>query len=87
MALRRSAGQCVHSKAKAGQDRETRVLNITQCCPETWRERVKYRQILPSTWRKHAEKAPLPDNDDDTVLVGCKNIDRFYDRTAGLFAV
>ncbi len=40
--------------------------------------------------RKHAEEAPLPDNDDDTVLVGCKkagNINRFYDRTAGLFAV
>ncbi len=31
--------------------------------------------------RKHAEEAPLPDNDDDdTVLVGCKkagNINRF----------
>ena len=31
----------------------------------------------------------FPDNDDDSCLVGCKkkqNIDRFYDRTAGILA-
>lgn len=32
----------------------------------------------------------LPDNDDDTLLVGCKkpsNVDKFYDRTAGVLAL
>ncbi len=69
-----------------------------------WRKEQITIKVLPSTLRgifvnfscahfdgqKHAEEAPLPDNDDDTVLVGCKkagNVNRFYDRTAGLFAV
>lgn len=35
-------------------------------------------------------KVKLPDNDDDTLLVGCKkpgNVNKFYDRTAGVLAL
>ena len=99
-------------RVKAGQDPETKLLNIIQCCPET--PVLGGKSQVPSKFchthcedslsvypvlslmdhqymsKKHSEETPLPDNDDDTVLVGCKkagNINRFYDRTAGLFAV
>lgn len=39
---------------------------------------------------KHADEVPLPDSDDSSLLVGCKkatNLNRFYNRTAGIMAV
>ena len=39
---------------------------------------------------RQRNEVTLPDNDDSSLLTGCKkacNVDRFYDRTAGLFAL
>ncbi len=77
-----------NTKAKAGQDHETRVLNITQCCPET--PVLGGKSKIPSKFcPTHCEESTslVPSS---SCLVGCKkagNINRFYDRTAGLFAV
>ena len=39
---------------------------------------------------RQRNKVTLPNNDDSLLLIGCKkacNVDRFYDRTAGLLAL
>lgn len=39
---------------------------------------------------KSKDEVQLPDSDDSSLLVGCKksaNLNRFYDRTAGVLAV
>ena len=103
----------------AGRTRETRVLNIIQCCPNTPTLGGHHQQpsrycsghkhlddmgsdadsdqtvcgqvlVLPehNLLQTHSEPI-LPDNDDDSFLVGCKkkqNINRFHDRTAGILA-
>ena len=41
-------------------------------------------------YSQQTEEIQLPENDDDTLLVGCKkskNVNTFYDRTAGLLAL
>ena len=49
--------------------------------------------LLPSEHRhfsKQTGEVELPENDDDSLLVGCKkanNVNRFYDRTAGILAL
>ena len=36
---------------------------------------------------KAADEVTLPDNDDENLLTACKNVNRFYDRTAGIMAL
>ena len=49
------------------------------------------QQVLPEhSIVSEREDVPLPDNDDESLLTGCKkaqNIQRFHDRTAGILAV
>ena len=100
----------------AGTTRETRVLNVIQCCPNTPTLGGRHQQpsrycsthmhleseadenhqalsgpvLLPEHDLLQMDSEPVfPDNDDDSCLVGCKkkqNIDRFYNRTAGILA-
>ena len=103
------------SKVVAGQDSETKLLNIVQCCPETpvlggkYLKPSKYCadhiQVNEHTTDIHpivtppelqymksvaANEVTLPDNEDVSVLTACKkpsNLNRFYDRTAGVMAL
>lgn len=50
--------------------------------------------VSPSQYQYFTSKAsgeiPLPDNEDNSLLVGCKKplkVNRFYDRTAGIMAL
>lgn len=50
--------------------------------------------VTPSEFKQYSKfshnEVKLPDNEDDTLLIGCKkasNLNRFYDRTAGIFAL
>ncbi len=102
-------------RAVAGKSRETRCLNVTQCCPNTPVIGGKHQrpskfctdhqyleeeansghftgqQVLPEHAIASArEDVQLPDNDDDSLLTGCKkphNVQRFHGRTAGILAV
>lgn len=103
------------SKVAAGQDPETKLLNIVQCCPET--PVLGGKSKLPSKYcyshghfnedttdiapvytppeleyikSKAADEVTLPDYDDESLLTACKkkaNVNRFYDRTAGIMAL
>lgn len=95
----------------AGTTRETRVLNVIQCCPNTPTLGGRYQQpsrycsahaLLEESERRVSDPVLLPEHsllqlksdlvlpdDDDSYLVGYKkkqNVDRFYDRTAGIIA-
>ena len=103
------------SKVVAGQDSETRVLNIVQCCPDTPvlggkhakpskfcaahtqenKETTDIHPILSPPELQYmnsraSNEVTLPDNDDQSVLTACKkasNVNKFYDRTAGIMAL
>lgn len=83
-------------KVQAGQSAEVKMLNVIQCCPET--PVMGGKHLSPSkSCQDHCEEATCfkpsvtpPDNEDSSLLVGCKkssNLDRFYNRTAGVFGL
>ena len=103
-------------KVKGGQSKETKLLNIMQCCPDSPIMGGKYKtpskyciehanqsqgsnyysksSISPPDFQYYENNSsgevPLPDNDDDNFFVGCRkycNVNRFYDRTAGVMAL
>ena len=102
------------SRVVAGQESETKLLNIVQCCPET--PVMGGKHAKPSKYcstHSHADEntdhvpvctppelsyiksqaaheVQLPDHEDESLLVACKkssNLNRFYDRTAGVMAL